>query len=75
MKILAGLIPFNRMAEFKILIKLAKWYLDMLQPFRRTLSHSFLGNQNCLNIRTNFKERKILPSYTIVLIISHYKYF
>lgn len=38
MKILVGLNPFNRMAEFKILIKLAKWYLDMLQPLRRTLS-------------------------------------
>lgn len=39
MKILAGLIPFNRMPEFKILIKMAKQYLDMLQPLRRTLSH------------------------------------
>lgn len=38
MKILAGLIPFNRMAEFKIVIKLAKWYLNMLQSFRRTHS-------------------------------------
>lgn len=27
------------MPEFKTFIKLAKWYLDMLQPLRRTFSH------------------------------------
>lgn len=79
MKIFAGLIPFNRMPEFKILIKLAKRYLDMLQPLRRTLSHmhsvALLRSQNCLNTRTNFKKKKILPSYTIVLTISHYTSF
>lgn len=76
MKIFAGLIPFNKMPEFKILVKLANWHLDMLQPPRRTLSHMdsvtlSLKEPNCLNIR-NLKKRKILPSYTIVLIISHY---
>lgn len=59
------------MPEFKILIKLAKWYLDMLQPLRRTLSHmpsvALLRSQNCLNTITNFKKKKIFPSYTIVL--------
>lgn len=77
MKIFAGLIPFNKMPEFKILVKLANWHLDMLQPPRRTLSHMdsvtlSLKEPNCLNIRRNLKKRKILPSYTIVLIISHY---
>lgn len=63
MKIFAGLIPFNRMPEFKIFIKVAKWHLDMLQPLRRTPSHMYsvtltLKETNCLNIGTNFKKRK-----------------
>lgn len=80
MKVFSGLITFNRMPEFKLLINLAKWYLDMLQLLRRILSHMHsvtvtLKEPNCLNIRTNFKKRKILSSYTIVLIISHYTPF
>lgn len=62
MKIFAGLIPFKKMPEFKILIKLAKWYLDMPQPLRRTLSHmhsvALLRSQNCLSTRTNFEKKK-----------------